>query len=138
MKRRAFLGFLGGGAVAGPKLAASIGEQVALSGGSPAFGWGMGTLPVPASTSDGDWRVSRIAQIRRWFARSGEEDAKERRQLRQYQVEALERFRLDSLRSVSAQHKMQMFIEGNIERQMRIRHESHETELAELLLSKIG
>ena len=134
MKRRAFLGFMGGAAAAGPKLAAGLADAAS-------FG------PVPnrlspigqagaAIAGSGDWRPSRVAFLQKWLGdRKWRDD--DRRLSRMHQLESVERFRLDSLRSISPQHKMRMFIEGNIDRQERIRQEEYERELADLMSLKI-
>lgn len=128
MERRKFLGFLGGAAAAGPKLAQSLASTVSTGGPPP-----MGVYAVAAGDSEGKWRLARIKELKGLLSGKDDETAKHRRMSRLYNVENVERFRLDSLRSVSATHKMQMFIEGNLDRQERIRRMHLEDELANLL-----
>lgn len=139
MKRRGFLGLLGGAAVAGPKLAVDLGAQVAGSSLSPGLGWAsIGSKETPV-LSNGDWKLSRIAELRKVLSGNKDPEAEKRRALqRLYQVENVERFRLDGLRSVSATHKMVMFIDGNLDRQERIERMHKEHELADLLKTPFG
>lgn len=134
MKRRGFLRLLGGAAVAGPKLAVDLGSQVATAGGipTPPMG-GYGGATLQSSGSGGDWKIGRIADLKRLLAGKDPEQEKQRKIQRLYQVENVERFRLDSLRSVSATHKMTMFIDGNLDRQERLSRMHAERELADLL-----
>jgi len=135
MKRRGFLGLLGGAAVAGPKLAVDLGSQVTSMGGipTPPMGGFVGSGTLASAGSGGDWKIGRIAELRKLLAGKDPEEERRRKIQRLYQVENVERFRLDSLRSVSASHKMTMFIDGNLDRQDRINRMHAERELADLL-----
>lgn len=129
MKRRNFLGFLGGAVAAGPKLAGDLGTQARLG----ADAGGVMQAATAATNAPGDWRPIRIAQLKDWLSGKGTDDAQQRRRQRLYQAEQLERFRLDTLRSVSPSHRVQMFINGNLDRSERIQRMHWEQELEELL-----
>lgn len=139
MKRRGFLGLLGGAAVAGPKLAVDLGAQVAGSGlGSsiPSYASGYGEKPA---SDGGSWKLSRIAELKKLLSGVKDPETENRRRMqRLYQVEHVERFRLDSLRSVSATHKMSMLIDGNLDRQERMDRLHQERELSDLLKTPFG
>lgn len=136
MKRRAFLGFLGGATAAGPQLAKGLAADAYFPSVPPMGG---GWIGGATKTSEGgDWRQSRILELRRLLSGDdGGEAARNRRQNRLSQLEQAERFRLDSLRSISPSHKMSMFIEGSLDRQERLRVGWLENELEQLLTVKI-
>lgn len=129
MKRRGFLGLMGGAVAAGPKLAGELASQGSL--GFASLGVPLGAI---AATSDGEWRLSRIKELRSLLTSGETEDQRRHKRInRAYQMEALERFRLDSLRSVSAQRKMAMLMDSNESRHERINRMSWEDELERLL-----
>lgn len=113
MRRRAFLGVLGGAAASGPSLAKSI-ASVELLGAPPVDG------PCDSITglagSGSDCKASEILNLRSLL--SGEaREAKERAgEVRRRNIEMVERFRLDALRSVSPSHKARMLLEYQIMR----------------------
>lgn len=134
MKRRAFLGFLGGAAAAGPATAAKLASDLA--------GSATGSIPMaplsayggPVSSNDGAWRLTRIAELKKLL--SGDKSDEEKRQARinrLHQAEMEERFRLDALRSPSATTKARMLIAGNVDRQERVSRLYAEDELERLL-----
>lgn len=128
--RRGFLGLLGGGAVAGPKLAQSLAGEVASGMSVPPMGFaGMG---IANAVGGGDWKTQRIAELTKWLTLGRPEAADERRQHLQYQLEARERFRLDGLRSVSPVQRHAMFVAGNLDRRERIQKLEWELELSHL------
>lgn len=127
--RRGFLGFLGGAVASGPKLAqdlASAGNQVALGAPSPSYGIG-------SSGGPDDWKISRIADLRSWIKGGRPEEKRERRIRRMYKMETHARYRLDSMRSISAQHKYQMLLDGEDARAEALRKMEWENELENLL-----
>lgn len=69
MKRRGFLGLLGGAAVAGPGMAkqavaAGLGDLMLPGVGSGALAFGMGAPPMAASQSaGGNWAVGRLSKL---------------------------------------------------------------------------
>jgi hypothetical protein len=134
MKRRSFLGFLGGAAASGPTLAKGIASDAYFPTPPMGGGWIGGAV----KSSEGDWRPSRILELRRLLSGDdGGEAARNRRQNRLSQLEQTERFRLDSLRSISPSHKMSMFIDGNLDRQERVRVGWLENELEHLLTVRV-
>lgn len=132
MKRRAFLGFLGGAAAAGPTTAAKLATDLASVPISPVPP--MGGVYGGLATDDGTWRVARIAELKKLL--SGDKSEEEKRQLRinrLHQAEMEERFRLDGLRSPSSSTKARMLIAGNLDRQERVNRLYAEGELERLL-----
>lgn len=129
--RRGFLGLMAGGVAAGPKLASSL-SQDALLNSPNALGQfaGMGSQLVGGST--GDWKISRIADLKQWL--SGEHpDAKHRASMSlAYSLEQRDRFRLDGLRSVAPSHRHSMHMAGAVSRSERIQKLEWERELSEL------
>lgn len=131
MHRRGFLGFFGAGAVAGPKLAAGIAENVATSMPLPPMGASSGG-PVEAA-SEGSWRLRRIANLKRIISGKDPEAAQREAMLRLSLADNCDRVRLDGLRSVSPAHKQRMLIESTRERQDRMRRTDAVFELSRFL-----
>lgn len=129
MKRRAFFGFMGGVVAAGPKLAAGIADGAqSLNYIGPSISSGMVNEGPDAS-----WKAKRIAELKAMIA-GADPGIKQREKMdRLYAMEMQERFRLDSLRSVSPIHKHKMLIEGSRERNQRIRRADAEWDLHRLL-----
>lgn len=129
VNRRSILGILSGAVASGPKLVAGIADAGIQA--LPQSSMGVGSHYAP--TAGGDWKTSRIKELKHLL--SGGDDQKKRRRVmdKLYQADTLERYRLDSLRSVSATHKMRMFIEGAADRNERAYLASAEFELADLL-----
>lgn len=131
MNRRGFLGLFGAGVAAGPKLAAGIAQEVAAGVPmAPVGGFASGAIP---STSDSSWRLRQIAKLKTIIRGKDPEAEQHHKMHRLYMAENSERVRLDSLRSVSASHKMRMLVEGNHARQKRIRRTDAMFSLADLL-----
>lgn len=137
MNRRGFLGFFGAAAASGPKLASGIAEG--LSGSMP-----LASLSVASSigcnpcVSDGDWRTSRIANLKRIIA--GKDPRFERETIinRLCAAEMRERIRLDGLRSVSPASKYRMLADGEPERRDRLKRQDARFELEDLLKEVVG
>ena len=140
MNRRGFLGFLGGAAATGPKLASDLASQAATGarlGGSAASYIGANIPPYPGPNSE--WKISRIADLKRLLTGNEDPDAEfNRKRQRLYNAETAERFRLDSLRSVSPSYKVAMLADGEYARNRRIERMHQERELADLLKSPFG
>jgi len=68
MKRRGFLGFVGGAAVAGPTVAKNAVAQLpsGLGFSAGAIGYGSNAIP-PTGLSGGDWRLEEIARLKRFI-----------------------------------------------------------------------
>lgn len=137
MNRRSLFGFLGGAVAAGPKLARNIAETAATQ---PSYGGrlysaagSVGIDPDPTSR-----KASRIAHLRGIIAGKDWEAERERTRHRLYEAEAVERFRLDGLRSVSPVHKYSMLVAGQADRRERIERMQASFELADLLAGKLG
>lgn len=137
MNRRGFLGFFGAGAVAGPRLAAGIAEEVASSSPAPFYSGISNAEGQTASEACGGWRQRRIAQLRRVI--SGKDPSIERNQKLHvlYTAEQRERVRLDGLRSVSPAAKMRMLVDGNAARQRRIQKTEAGFNLADFLKGEV-
>lgn len=128
--RRGFLGFLGGAVAAGPKLAQDLASATNQAGhGVPSASYGIASK----SGIPDDWRISRISDLRSWIKGGRPEEQRERRIRRMYQMEAHARYRLDSMRSISAQHKYQMLLDGECARAEALRKMEWENELENLL-----
>lgn len=133
MNRRGFMGLLGGAVAAGPKLAAGIAENAA-----PSMGYYPTSIEGEMSiASDPSYVASRIASLKDIIAGKDPSTKREQRMSALYQLESLERYRLDGLRSVAAQHKVRMLVSGGATRQDRIRRTNAEFELADLITVKL-
>lgn len=132
MKRRAFFGFLGGAAAAGPTLSKSLVAEAATNMPMPPMG-GYASTAGRLVDSDGDWKHRQIKMLKAVI--SGKDPDTERHAVmhRLYSAETLERYRLDSLRSVSPAHRMQMFIDGAPARRDRTIRADAGFDLARLL-----
>ena len=131
MDRRGFLGIFGGAAVAGPKLAAGMVDNIASIMPAP---------PIPPLSTGGsgtvgknDWKVGRIKELKAIISGKDPQDEHNSRMNRLYALEQGERFRLDSLRSVSPVHKQRMLADSAADRQRRIRQADAKWDLKRLL-----
>lgn len=135
MKRRAFLGFLGGAAAAGPATAQAMLTKGSLIGEGAGLSTGIynGIGGPCVDNAKSDWRSLRIVDLKRFL--SGHDPEFERRRKSQllHSLETRERARLDSLRSVSFVNKMRLLAEGSLDRDERIRREQYRWELSDLL-----
>ena len=130
MNRRGFLGFFGGAAAAGPKLAAGIADSVASLGPAPYPSFGTASEGMAV---DVDWKVGRINELKAIISGRDPQADQNDRMNRLYAMEQSERFRLDSLRSVSPIHKQRMLTDGASERHRRIRRADAKWDLKRLL-----
>ena len=116
MKRRGFLGFIGGAAVAGPQVAknviktmpSGIGPQLGLVGGYAGNTVSAAKDGYSGSISK-DWRLDEIERLRRFI--SGEETDAEREEKRQQRLHLLEPIvsqNVMGLRSVSPGTQVRM------------------------------
>jgi len=114
MKRRGFLGLLGGAAVAGPKVAADVGQSLTSRAlgqqGLASYGWkAYSGYDTTTAEDPGDWRPSRIAEIKKMLLGVDSEDDKrdfyEKANLRNMTAEK----DIMALHSVSNTSKIRMF-----------------------------
>lgn len=132
MKRRAFLGFLGGAAAAGPSAAASLVEPLAKAS-LPLDYMGTDNPKFESSSSDGSWKISRIADlVRRLSGQKTKHEIEEERLSNLEMVGMAYRYQVDGLRSVSIQHKLEMI--ARMQRRRNAERERHwwERELFDL------
>jgi hypothetical protein len=112
MKRRGFLGFMGGAAVAGPTAAKSVvGELPKSLGIGVPYGSmsGYGSTAV-CSSSEGDWRLGEVARLKRILSGDLTDEEKEnRRRSRLYRQEAIISQNVTSLVSVSSVARMRIY-----------------------------
>jgi hypothetical protein len=126
--RRGFLGFMGGAVAAGPKLAQGMAEGAVSQmprAGPMSYGQAIGA-------SD-DWKIQRIADLRKLLSIGDPHEKRERRMRRMWSLETQSRYRLDALHSVSAQHKYRMLLDGEERRAEVLRRLEWENELERLL-----
>lgn len=128
--RRGFLGIFGAGAIAGPRLAASIARDVTNN------------MPMAPSSSyggianakiDDSWRLTQIAKLKKIIRGKDPLAAQRDKMHRGYMADNCERVRLDSLRSVSPGHKMRMLVDSAHARSERIRRADAGFSLAQML-----
>lgn len=107
MKRRAFLGFLGGAAAAGPSAAASLVEPLAKA--SLPMDYLVGGGPLTVGPADDGRKLSRIADLVRLLRGQKSKHEIEEERLSNLEMAAVAyRYQVDGLRSVSTQHKLEM------------------------------
>lgn len=113
MKRRGFLGFIGGAAVAGPGMARAAVTPVAESLSIPGVGMSAvyGGMPSgPIEESDVVGEVVRLrARLARYIGRSAEELARERKTVSAHTLDP----DLAAMRSMSLDYRMRMQRERN-------------------------
>lgn len=133
MKRRAFLGWLGGAAAAGPTLTKSLAAEAVAHMPMPPIGGGYASAGLEKSPEPDDWKLRQIKRLKAII--SGKDPDAEQNDVmnRLYSAESLERYRLDSLRSVSPTHRMQMLINGASHRRDRARRADAKFDLARIL-----
>lgn len=141
MKRRQFLGFLGGAAVAGPKAAQAVAQEAISERSLSKMALGMAPSPTGWNTFAGDvanddWKISRINELKKLIMGGDPAAERQARMNRLYELEQVERARIDGLRSVSLAGKLQMLQNGAPKRNARIAREQWKNELANLM--KIG
>lgn len=131
MDRRGFLGIFGGAAVAGPRLAAGMVDNIASLAPAPPIS----PFRTEASgiVGENDWKLGRIKELKAIVSGKDPQAEHNNRMNRLYALEQGERFRLDSLRSVSPAHKQRMLADGAAERQRRIRQADAKWDLKRLL-----
>lgn len=126
MKRRGFLGFIGGAAAAGPSVArAAIAEMpkgLGTVASPPMHGLSQG---VCEGSSGGDWRIREIADLKRILSGDlTDEEKEQRRRERMYALEAIVDQNVAVLISVSGPQKLTM-------RRDRVRRLQEEIRLSE-------
>lgn len=115
MKRRGFLGFMGGAAVAGPSAAkAAISQMPAgmeLSANLPPIPPIGGYMATTAANDvDNSWKISEIANIKKFLSGDLSEDEKEQRhRQRMYGMHSIISQHVAGLRSVSGVQKFAMY-----------------------------
>ena len=131
MNRRGFLGFFGAGAVAAPKLAAGIADNVAAQGFAPpipSYGYG-----GPIEGSDAGWKARRIKELKAVISGRDPYADHQDQMNRLYALDTSERLRLDSLRSVSPVNKQRMLDTSAPSRNRRIKQVDAKWDLKRLL-----
>lgn len=130
MDRRGFLGIFGGAAVAGPKLAAGMVDNIASIMPPPIPPYRTEASDIAV---DSDWKVVRIKELKAIISGKDPQAEHNNRMNRLYALEQGERFRLDSLRSVSPVHRQRMLADSAADRQRRIRQADAKWDLKRLL-----
>lgn len=138
MKRRGFLGFIGGAAAAGPSVArAAIAELPKGIGAASGFGVpttsGYG-LSQAANSIDGDWRLKEILNLRRILSGEMTEEEKEQdKRRRLYSLQNTINQNVAGLQSVSGVHKLRMYDDQTHRLNQRIQRSETKSYLARLL-----
>ncbi len=112
LKRRGFLGFLGGAAAAGPKAVANVVEKMPDGLGLPFPGhyFNTGGEPESVKADDSGWRAREIAEIRAFLAgKLTDEHKAEILRTRMEMHRTVVSQGIAQLRSVSAVHKVRIF-----------------------------
>lgn len=138
MKRRGFLGFLGGAVAAGPSVAktavAELPKGIASSGYISNSLGACAPSSYPYEPSSGDWRVKEIANLRRLISGDLTEEEKEQeRRSRLYRTRNTISQNVAGLHSVSGVHKLRMYDEQMGRLQKRIQRSESKGYLARLL-----
>lgn len=106
MKRRGFLGFLGGAAAAGPSVAKAAPKSIGMVAYPPSYGISAANQAIGGGS---DWRIGEIANLRRILTGDMTEEEKEQdRRERMYAMESIIDQNVAVLVSVSGPHKLAM------------------------------
>lgn len=137
INRRGLFGIVAGGAVAGPQIAQGIVSEMArtapsLGGSAVKSVVGYGLNQTAADMTMGDWRLERVAQLKRVLSGENKDDERERKRRVINYLEKVEAARLESLKSVSVGRKMVMLAESEASRMERYQAMDAEWELADL------
>ncbi len=119
MKRRGFLGFLGGAVASGPTLAQGVAENATQY--IPRVST-IGSTGVESAGGNDDWKAKQIKRLKARLLGEDEETKKLDSMERRERLETVERSRLDGLRSVAPAQKARMlnrFIENEYRRRRR-------------------
>lgn len=113
MKRRGFLGIIGGAAVAGPAAAKNIiktrPDSIGSTLGILREGPSMGAIATAGNGIDRDWRLGEIERLRRFISGGESEEEKEaKRQQRLHAMEPIVSQNVMCLQSVSAATQVRM------------------------------
>lgn len=130
MKRRGFLGFMGGAAAAGPTLGRSLAADAVMS--RNALSQRAYASTTAGGLIGGDWKLDRIAELKAMIA-GKPEDETERRSRALYSIEARDRVSIDALRSVAPHYRVAMFQSRDRHRQNEIMKIHWMRELEDLL-----
>lgn len=139
MKRRGFLGIIGGAAIAGPKVAQNVVAKLPVGLGDatlgvPPFG-GYGSQGIATSAaSDSSWRLTEIANLRKIITGELTDQEKEdQRRQKMYSQQNIISQSVASLVSVSGVRKLEMYQERMAEHSRRIQQSEARSRLHWLL-----
>ena len=110
MKRRGFLGIIGGAVAAGPSMAKNAVAQLPSGLGIESAVLGSAGVSSASSLGSGDWMLEEIANLRRFI--SGEltdEEQEDRRRAAMYARQSLISNRYAGLKSVADWRKVDLF-----------------------------
>lgn len=137
MKRRGFLGFLGGAVAVGPATAkaavAELPKGLGAIGPMPPMGGFYGNT-ISQAVDGGDWRLKEIASLKRFLSGelTDEEKEQEKRRRLNFVYNSINQ-NVAGLQSVSGVHKMRMFDEQMCRLNARIERSERKGYLARLL-----
>jgi hypothetical protein len=132
MNRRSFFGAAAAGAVAGPSMAKGLADQMAridpnaLGKAAQMYG-GIGKKTIDAA---GDWRPSRIAELKKLITGETDPETEQREALVAQYIDNIEFDRLGTLKSVSQCQKGHMLLAGMAKRRAQAQRMHAEQELA--------
>lgn len=141
MKRRGFLGFMGGAAAAGPSVAKAavaempkgLGAAFSHNPGAPLGGLSQGIRDT-ASSIGGSWRIKEIASLRRVLLGDlTDEEKEQRKRSRLYAHQSVVQQNIAGLVSVSGVRKMEMYGDQMARLDDRIRRSEAQGYLSRLL-----
>lgn len=138
MKRRGFLGFIGGAVAAGPATAkavvAELPKGLGAIGPMPPMGGYYGNTLSQAVGDGGDWRLKEIASLKRFLSGelTDEEKEQEKRRRLNFVYNSINQ-NVAGLHSVSGVHKMRMFDEQMFRLNARIERSERKGYLSRLL-----
>ncbi len=137
INRRSLFGAGAGAIVATPSVAKGIAAQMSQDASSmKSYGYGNAAeavVGVARGSSASDYRIERIADLKRLISGEDRPDDKRNREREMMQyLEQVDAARIDGFRSISQGRKAVMMAEGRADRYRRMRVMDAEWELAEL------
>ncbi|MBB3411232.1 hypothetical protein FHT87_005185 [Rhizobium sp. BK316] len=138
MKRRGFLGFIGGAAIAGPQAAKtavkSLPSGMNVGGLMAVQPWGTPVSDASCIKGSGDWRLDEIARLKRLISgQLSDDEIEEKRQQKLHRLDPIVSQNVMALHSVAAHRKLAIYSERMTLIQEEINMLYHKRSLRDLL-----
>jgi hypothetical protein len=138
MKRRGFLGIIGGAAIAGPKVAKEVVAKLPVGLGDATMNYavpvGYASEGISSASPNGSWRLTEIANLRKILTgEMSDQEKEDQRRQRLYAQQSIISQGVASLVSVSGVRKLEMYQDRMAAHQRRIQQSEAQSRLHWLL-----